>query len=201
MRNHGSALASGVRYLERCRVDLAGRNACSFLQVFQLQRNVLDGRIIFTGGKARRGRQKRADYRLRYRPDFPIAVVEAKAAYRQAGDGLQQAKEYAEILGLKFAYATNGAEIIEFDYTTGVERSVTMFPVPDGAAQFKLPEILEVAPFNEWGNVIEIAARFGGGEQLRGAVAELQQATVRRLKRRTASTLAPRVVPCYIWRV
>ena len=86
------------------------------------QRTFTDGRILFTGGKARRGRQKRADYLLRYRPDFPIAVVEAKAAYRQAGDGLQQAKEYAEILGLKFAYATNGAEIIEFDYTSGVER-------------------------------------------------------------------------------
>ncbi len=95
------------------------------------QRTFTDGRIIFTGGKARRGRQKRADYLLRYRPDFPIAVVEAKAAYRQAGDGLQQAKEYAEILGLKFAYATNGAEIIEFDYTTGVERTVSGFPEPD----------------------------------------------------------------------
>ena len=34
---------------------------------------------------------------------------------------------------------------------------------------------IEVAPFNEWGNVIEIAARFGGGDQLRGAVAELQR--------------------------
>ena len=44
-----------------------------------------------------------------------------------------------------------------------------------GAAQFKLPEILEVAPFSEWGNVIEIAARFGGGDRLRGAVAELQR--------------------------
>ena len=95
------------------------------------QRTFTDGRIIFTGGKARRGRQKRADYLLRYRPDFPIAVVEAKAAYRQAGDALQQAKEYAEILGLKFAYATNGTEIIEFDYTTGVERTVTGFPEPD----------------------------------------------------------------------
>ena len=94
------------------------------------QRTFTDGRIIFTGGKARRGRQKRADYLLRYRPDFPIAVVEAKAAYRQAGEGLQQAKEYAEILGLKFAYATNGAEIIEFDYTTGVERTVAGFPSP-----------------------------------------------------------------------
>ena len=95
------------------------------------QRTFTDGRIIFTGGKARRGRQKRADYLLRYRPDFPIAVVEAKAAYRNAGDGIQQAKEYAEILGLKFAFATNGAEIIEFDYTTGIEQTVTAFPDPD----------------------------------------------------------------------
>ena len=72
------------------------------------QRTFTDGRILFVGGKARRGPQKRADYLLRYRADFPIAVVEAKANYRHAGDGLQQAKEYAEILGLKFAYATNG---------------------------------------------------------------------------------------------
>ena len=62
---------------------------------------------------------KRADYLLRYTRDFPLAVVEAKAAYKTAGDGLQQAKDYAEILGLKFAYATNGQEIIEFDYFTG----------------------------------------------------------------------------------
>ena len=99
--------------------------------VINEQRTFTDGRILFTGGKARRGPQKRADYLLRYRPDFPIAVVEAKAHYRLAGDGMQQAKEYAEILGLKFAYATNGTEIIEFDYTTGIERTVTAFPKPD----------------------------------------------------------------------
>ena len=90
-----------------------------------------DGRVIFVRGEARRGRQKRADYLLRYRPDFPIAVVEAKARYRGASDGIQQARDYAETLGLKFAYATNGAEIIEFDYTTGVERSVAGFPGPE----------------------------------------------------------------------
>ena len=99
--------------------------------VINEQRTFTDGRILFTGGKARRGPQKRADYLLRYRPDFPIAVVEAKAHYRLAGDGMQQAKEYAEILGLKFAYATNGTEIIEFDDTTGIERAVTAFPKPD----------------------------------------------------------------------
>ena len=38
-----------------------------------------------------------------------------------------------------------------------------------------LPDILEVPPFNEWGNVIEIAARFGGGKELRSAVTELQR--------------------------
>ncbi len=94
------------------------------------QKSFTDGRIVFVGGKARRGKQKRADYILRYSPDFPIAIVEAKARYKNAAEGLQQAKDYAEILGLKFAYATNGQEIIEFDYETGVEREVSEFPTP-----------------------------------------------------------------------
>ena len=95
------------------------------------QRTFTDGRVFFAGGTARRGRQKRADYLLRYRPDFPIAVVEAKARYKHAAEGLQQARQYAEMLGLMFAYATNGAGIIEVDYTTGVERSIAEFPTPD----------------------------------------------------------------------
>ncbi|MDP0494930.1 MAG: DEAD/DEAH box helicase family protein [Verrucomicrobiota bacterium JB024] len=94
------------------------------------QRTFTDGRVIFVGGRVKRGKQKRADYLLRYRPDFPIAVVEAKARYKSAADGVQQAKEYAEILGLKFAYAANGAEIIEIDYTTGIEKLVRVFPTP-----------------------------------------------------------------------
>ena len=95
------------------------------------QRTFTDGRIVFVGGKARRGKQKRADYLLRYRSDFPIAVVEAKARYKHAAEGLQQAKDYAEILGLRFAYATNGDGIVEFDYTKGIERSITDFPTPE----------------------------------------------------------------------
>ena len=95
------------------------------------QRSFTDGKIVFVGAKARRGKQKRADYLLRFRPDFPIAVVEAKADYKHAADGLQQAKEYAEILGVKFAYSTNGTEIIEFDYTRGSERKIGDFPTPE----------------------------------------------------------------------
>lgn len=98
---------------------------------FTEQRTFTDGRIIVAGGKIRRGRQKRADYLLRYTRDFLIAVVEAKASHKTAGEGLQQAKEYAEILGLKFAYSTNGTEIIEFDFITGKEEKQKTFPSPD----------------------------------------------------------------------
>ena len=94
------------------------------------QHTFTNGRVIPTAKRVRRGPQKRADYRLRYTRDFPIAIVEAKASYKTAGKRLQQAKEYAEILDLKFAYAANGKEIIEFDFLTGLERSVNTFPSP-----------------------------------------------------------------------
>ena len=94
------------------------------------QRSFTDGRIVVRGNKADRKKGKRADYLLRYTRDFPIAVAEAKAEYRKAADGLQQAKDYAEILKLKFAYATNGKEIIEFDFITGIERIIENFPTP-----------------------------------------------------------------------
>ena len=49
-----------------------------------------DGRVIPTAKRIRRGKQKRADYRLRYTRDFPIAIVEAKAGYKTAGEGLSR---------------------------------------------------------------------------------------------------------------
>ncbi len=55
-------------------------------------------------------------------------MVEAKPEYSTPGEGLQQAKDYAEILGLKFAYATNGHGIVEFDYTTGLETRARRLP-------------------------------------------------------------------------
>lgn len=97
---------------------------------FTEQRTFTDGRIIPVGKKVRRGKQKRADYLLRYRRDFSIAVVEAKADYKSPSAGLQQAKEYAQILGLSFAYSTNGTGIVEFDFTTGVESILSSFPSP-----------------------------------------------------------------------
>jgi type I restriction enzyme, R subunit len=81
--------------------------------------------------QCRRQKQKRADYLLRYRRDFMIGVIEAKSAFRSAADGVQQAKDYALTLGLKFAYSTNGKKIIEYSFLTGKEVEIEKFPPPD----------------------------------------------------------------------
>ncbi len=121
------------------------------------QRYITDGRIIPVGLRYKRKAPKKVDYLLGYRRDTPLAVVEAKASDRPAAEGLQQAKDYAAMLGLKFAYATNGLEIIEFDFTTGVERSITDYPQPEtlwrrycGAVGIDTPETQErlLSPYN-----------------------------------------------------
>ena len=94
------------------------------------QKHFTDGRIVVAGKRHIRKPGKKADYLLHYRPDFRLAVVEAKAAYKKPADGLQQAMEYAEILGLKFAYSTNGHGIVEHDYTTGQQCEIEAFPSP-----------------------------------------------------------------------
>jgi hypothetical protein len=99
------------------------------------QRTITDGRIVPVGKSFIRRPPKRVDYLLRYRRDFPLAVVEAKTEYKTAAQGLQQAKQYAEMLGLKFAYATNGPEIVEFDYFTGKQTNVANYPTPDALFQ------------------------------------------------------------------
>ncbi len=96
------------------------------------QRTITDGRVIPVGKEGFvRKPPKRVDYLLRYTRDFPLAVVEAKASYKTATDAVQQARTYAEMLGLRFAYATNGADIIEIDYFRGTETPVSVFPEPD----------------------------------------------------------------------
>jgi type I restriction enzyme R subunit len=97
-----------------------------------------DGRIVVAGEKATRRDQKRADFLLRYRRDLTLAVVEAKKISKPPGTGMQQGKDYADILGLKFVYATNGEEIVEFDYFAGKERFLDAFPTPEELwARFK----------------------------------------------------------------
>lgn len=94
------------------------------------QRTFTDGKIIVIGRKAKRKKAKRFDYLLRYSQSFPIAIVEAKKKFKSAADGMQQAKEYALMLGLKFAYSTNGKDILEFDFITGTENKIIKYPTP-----------------------------------------------------------------------
>ena len=94
------------------------------------QHSFTNGRIIVAGGKVRRDKQRRAAYLLHYRRDMLLAGVEAKEVGAPAETGVRQARAYAEMLGLKFAYATNGHRIIEIDCTAGTEREVDRYASP-----------------------------------------------------------------------
>ncbi len=56
------------------------------------------GRIFVKGKKTKRGERKRADIVIFYKPNIPVAVVEAKDNNHTVGAGMQQALEYAETL-------------------------------------------------------------------------------------------------------
>jgi len=66
------------------------------------------GRIIVRGKLHTRARHKRADYVLFYKPNIPIAVIEAKDNNHSLGDGMQQALSYADMLQVPFVFSSNG---------------------------------------------------------------------------------------------
>ncbi len=94
------------------------------------QYTITDGRIVSVGRRHRRGKPLRADYLLEAAPGFPVAVVEAKRLFKLPGDGLQQAKRYAQLLDLPLAYSTNGTGIAEHDFDTGRETKLDQLPGP-----------------------------------------------------------------------
>jgi type I restriction enzyme R subunit len=94
------------------------------------------GRVIVQGKTVRRGESKKADYILSYKPNLPLAVIEAKDNTHSVGDGMQQALEYAEILDVPFAYSSNGDAFLEHDRTAKsgtVTREIPLdqFPTPE----------------------------------------------------------------------
>lgn len=93
------------------------------------------GRIIVRGKTVERGEAKKADYILFYKPNMPIAVVEAKDNNHSVGSGMQQALDYAETLDVPFAYSSNGDAFLEHDRTGKAatpERNLSLeeFPTP-----------------------------------------------------------------------
>ena len=92
-----------------------------------------DGKINLKGNVAVRGEAKKADYVLYMRKDYPIAIVEAKDNNHTISFGMQQAKAYAQMMDIKFAYSSNGDGFEEYDFLTGQERQISMdeFPTPE----------------------------------------------------------------------
>ena len=93
------------------------------------------GRIIVRGKLVTRGKAKRADYILYYKPNIPIALIEAKDNNRSVGDGMQQALDYAETLKIPFVFSSNGDGFVFHDRTgasTPREANLALdaFPLP-----------------------------------------------------------------------
>ena len=87
------------------------------------------GRIIVRGKLVARGRRKRADYILDFKPNIPVAVIEAKDNTHGVGDGMQQALDYAETLNIPFAFSSNGDGFVFHDSTGGSNPRETNLPL------------------------------------------------------------------------
>ncbi len=93
------------------------------------------GRVMVRGKTVKRGAAKFADYILYFKPNLPIAVVEAKDNNQAVGSGMQQALDYAATLDLPFVFSSNGDGFLEHDRTRTAgppERELTLgsFPSP-----------------------------------------------------------------------
>src|SRR3984885_2383367 len=75
------------------------------------------GRIIVRGKLVTRGQAKRADYILYYKPNIPLALIEAKDSSHSVGDGMQQALDYAATLDIPFVFSSNGDGFVFHDRT------------------------------------------------------------------------------------
>ena len=75
------------------------------------------GRIIVRGKLVTRGKAKTADYVLYYKPNIPIALIEAKDNTHSVGDGMQQGLDYAATLDIPFVFSSNGDGFVFHDRT------------------------------------------------------------------------------------
>jgi type I restriction enzyme, R subunit len=93
------------------------------------------GRIIVRGKLVTRGKAKKADFVLYYKPNIPIALIEAKDNNHSVGDGIQQGLDYAATLDIPFVFSSNGDGFVFHDRTGGsttIETNIGLddFPTP-----------------------------------------------------------------------
>jgi type I restriction enzyme R subunit len=94
-----------------------------------------DGKIIVRGRLTARGARKRADYILYYKPNIPIAIIEAKDNKHSVRAGIQQALDYALILDIPCVFSSNGDGFLFHDKTAtdaNIEQELSLdnFPTP-----------------------------------------------------------------------
>ena len=92
-----------------------------------------DGEMQIRGTKSVRGKQKRADYVLFYKPNIPLAIIEAKDDSHAIGDGLSQGIDYAKSLDIPYVYSSNGSGFLERDRLNHTENEIALeeFPSPE----------------------------------------------------------------------
>lgn len=95
-----------------------------------------DGKITVKGNKSSRGERKRADYILYYKPNIPVAIIEAKKNTLTMNAGIQQGIDYSLVLDIPVVYSSNGDGFYEHDrtlYTGEIERELSLdnFPSPE----------------------------------------------------------------------
>jgi len=76
-----------------------------------------DGRIYVRGKIHARGAKKRVDHILYYKPNIPLAIIEAKDNNHTVGAGMQQALGYATPLDVPFIFSSNGDGFLFHDKT------------------------------------------------------------------------------------
>jgi len=114
---------------------------------------------IQTGGT--RAKPLIADYVLVYH-GRKLAIIEAKSDELEVGEGVAQAKNYAEMMRLDTTYASNGKEIYQICMKTGKEGSISSFPSPDElwaktfATQNQWLDKFNQVPFEDVGGTKEI---------------------------------------------
>ena len=89
--------------------------------------HITEGKIQTGGG---RGKKEIADYVLVYK-GIKLAIVEAKSDELEVGEGVMQAKKYAQKLQLETTYSTNGNDIYQICMKSGKEGLVTDFLSPE----------------------------------------------------------------------
>jgi type I restriction enzyme R subunit len=95
-----------------------------------------DGKIFVRGRLTARGKAKRADYILYYKPNIPIAIVEAKDNSHSIRSGIQQALDYARILDIPCVFSSNGDGFLFHDRSNdgeSIEQELALneFPSPE----------------------------------------------------------------------